>query len=928
MNTLRLSLCLSLAFAVAPAPRAADSPAGKRPAGAARAAATKRQTMAVEERKAGRVEGELLVKFDAKSAPAAPRRAHARAGAQVLREFPALGWQLVRLPRALSVERALELYRADPGVLAAQPNYSYRLAATPNDPRYASGEQYGLQKIGAPAAWDASTGSPAVVVAVIDTGIKYTHEDLLANVWTNPGETPANGIDDDANGYIDDLHGADTRHNDGDPMDDHGHGTHVAGIIGAAGNNGVGVAGVNWSVRLLGVKMFDAAGVATTATAVAALQYVTLMRERGTNIRVANSSWGGAPEAPSEDPALKEAFRAAGAAGVVNVCAAGNQGRDTDAEPFYPASFRVPNVVSVAASDANDNRASFSNYGATSVDLAAPGVSILSTLISASNYGFLSGTSMAAPHVAGAAALLAAADPTLSAASLKATLLNTATPLPQWSRLSVTGGRLNLAGALAAPTACSFALSATSAHFAAAGGAGVFTVDAAANCDWAARSSDSWLTVAAGGSGGGAVEFAVAPNAGAPRAASITVAGQTFSVTQEAPPTVAPGQLVISEFRIDGPAGAADEFYELYNNTDAPLAVSAADGSAGWSLAARLSTGGGASLFTQILCTVPAGAVVPARGHYLCTQSHADAGGAPTGYSLADYGGPGAAAGDQNSAGPGLAADGAAVRLLGLALFRTADPAHFDAAHRLDAVGTDSSNVDPVFAEGAPIPYAGEYDAAAQFSWLRKLSGGRPQDTGDSLSDFVLVSGSGAALGAAQSTLGAPGPENSASPVQRNAGIKASLIDQCAASSAPPNRVRDTTADPDPAHNSTFGTLTVRRKFTNSTGAPVTSLRFRIVDVTTAPAASGAADLRARTSQTSFVSVSAACGGASVQVRGLTLEEPPAQSSGGGLNSTLAAGNISLAAPLAAGGSINVQFLLGVRQTGTFRFFINVEALP
>ena len=181
-------------------------------------------------------------------------------------------------------------------------------------------------------------------------------------------------------------------------------------------------------------------------------------------------------------------------------------------------------------------------------------------------------------------------------------------------------------------------------------------------------------------------------------------------------------------------------------------------------------------------------------------------------------------------------------------------------------------------------------------------------------------------VGAAQSTLGAPGPENSASPVQRNGQLKASLIDACAASTSAPNRVRDFNSDP--ANHSTFGTLLIRRKFTNNTGADVTRLRFRIVDVTTAPAGAGAADLRARTSSTAPVSVSAACGGASAQVRGLTLEDAGLQPEGGGFNSTLSAGAITLGTPLAAGASVNVGFLLGVERAGNFRFFINVEALP
>ncbi len=1014
MNNLRLALRLSLAccaaaaIAHAHAPRAAAAQRARNTSAPQRdAAGGRRSDAATHKSKPGRAEDELLIKFDAKSAPSTLNRAHARAGARVLREFPALGWQLVRLPRALSVERALELYRAAPGVTAAQPNYIYRLAAAPNDPRYASGEMYGLAKIKAPTAWDISTGSPSVVVAVIDTGVKYAHEDLQANMWANPGETPANGIDDDANGYVDDVRGADVRNNDGDPNDDHGHGTHVAGTIGATGNNALGVAGVNWNVRLMAVKIFDAAGVATTAHAIAGLQYVTLMRGRGVNLRVSNSSWGGAPEAPNDDPALREAFRAAGAAGVLNVTAAGNDGRDTDAQPFYPANFRVTNLVSVAASDSNDNRAGFSNYGATSVDLAAPGSNILSTIIGTAKYGSSSGTSMASPHVAGAAALLSAHAPALSAASLKATLMNTVDQLPQWSLNTVSGGRLNVAAALAGPTACAYALSPPAAAFQVAGGTGGFTVDTSANCDWAAVSSDpSWLSVTSNtpASGDGTVNFSVAPMAGTPRNGTITVGDQTFNVTQSSGCTyqispaslpqfpaaggqgtlamtapsgcqwtafglapwisvtqgggsgsgtitfnVAPnygtarvgqilhtddsfygiaqagapaGDLLISEFRIDGPAGPADEFVELYNNTDSAVTVSTTDGSAGWSVVAFLSNGNPPTI-KQTICTVPAGTAIPARGHFLCVTSPAGGGG---GYSLSDYGGALAGAGDAVSTGAGVSADGSAVRLWGLAVFRTANPANLALANRLDAVNTNFNN-EALLGDGPGIDYAGEYNTAAQFSWLRRLGGGRPQDTNNSFSDFVLVSTSGGTHGTAQSTLGAPGPENLSGPLPR--GLKAALIDPRAASSSAPNRARDTAphacnggAGPS---NCTFGTLTIRRRFTNSTGAAVTRLRFRIVDVTTLGALSfGEADLRALSSGDVTVTVI----GGSANVRGTTLEQPPAQSLGGGLNSTYSAGTISLATPLAAGNSVNVQFLLGVQQTGSFRFLINVEALP
>ncbi len=352
------------------------------------------------------------------------------------------------------MEEGIARYRSLSGIESVQPNFIYRTQATANDPRF--NELYGLNKIQAPVAWDTTTGSPSVVVAVIDLGVDYNHEDLSANMWRNPGETgldsggqdkAVNAIDDDGNGYVDDVFGVDTINHDSNPMDDSGHGTHVSGTIGGIGNNGTGIVGVNWNVRIMAIKSHGADGNGTSASVVEAFQYAAMMRRRGINVRVTNSSWGGAPEAAEYDQALKDAIDAAGNTGILNVCAAGNSNRDNDALPFYPASYDSPSIMSVAASDQNDDRASFSSRGATSVDLAAPGVLILSTL-RGSTYGFFSGTSMATPHVAGAAALLWAHGPHLTVTQVKATLMNSVDVLPQWAGLTVTGGRLNLARAV------------------------------------------------------------------------------------------------------------------------------------------------------------------------------------------------------------------------------------------------------------------------------------------------------------------------------------------------------------------------------------------------------------------------------------------------------------------------------------------------
>jgi subtilisin family serine protease len=229
---------------------------------------------------------------------------------------------------------------------------------------------------------------------VIDTGVDYTHPDLSANMWRNPGEIAGNGRDDDNNGYVDDVHGIDAQNLDTNPMDDDDHGTHCAGVIGAASNNGVGVSGINWSVRIMALKFLGPDG-GSTAAAIKCFEYVTMMKQRGINIRVTNNSWGG----PDYSAALKTAMDAAGNAGVIHMTAAGNDGFDNDSKASYPANFTSPSVVSVAASNSADNRPNWSNYGRTNVDLAAPGYDILSTV--RGGYAYMSGTSMATPQVSG-----------------------------------------------------------------------------------------------------------------------------------------------------------------------------------------------------------------------------------------------------------------------------------------------------------------------------------------------------------------------------------------------------------------------------------------------------------------------------------------------------------------------------------------------
>ena len=348
-------------------------------------------------------------------------------------------------PGGRTAEEAAALYAADPDVEYAEPDYEVRpLDILPNDPKFSG--LWNLRKIAAPRAWDVEEGDQSAVVAVIDTGIDYTHPDLAANMWVNPGEIPGNGIDDDGNGYVDDVYGYDFANEDGDPLDDFGHGTHVSGTIGAVGNNGMGVVGVNWRVRIMALKFMNDQGFGLTSDAVRAVHYAIQM-----GAKLTSNSWGGG----GYSQALRDAIAAARAAGQLFVAAAGNDGRDTDLHPMYPADYDLDNIISVAASDKTDTLASFSNYGALTVDLAAPGVNVLSTMptykvflnaYTTETYGILSGTSMATPHVAGAAALLWARAPQLRYDEVRARLLAGTDPVEALA--GVSGGRLNVATAL------------------------------------------------------------------------------------------------------------------------------------------------------------------------------------------------------------------------------------------------------------------------------------------------------------------------------------------------------------------------------------------------------------------------------------------------------------------------------------------------
>ncbi|MCK6573493.1 S8 family serine peptidase [Myxococcota bacterium] len=347
------------------------------------------------------------------------------------------GLYRLSLPEGVSVEAALDLLAVEGETLYAEPNYLVTAYETPDDPRY--GELWGMPKIGAPAAWDHTTGSADVLVAVIDTGLDYTHPDLRDNAWRNPGETAGNGRDDDGNGYVDDVYGWDFCNNDADPMDDHGHGTHCAGTITGRGDNGLGVAGVSWRARVMGLKFLCANGSGSTYGASLAVRYAADVGATFTS-----NSWGGG----GFSQALYDTILYAQSRNQLFVAAAGNDGKNLDVTNGYPAGYDLPNIVSVAASDGNDAKASFSNYGATRVDLAAPGVGILSTL-PGDRYAAWSGTSMATPHVAGALALYYAAYPAATWSGARDALLAAVDPVAAWRGVVATGGRLNVGRMLA-----------------------------------------------------------------------------------------------------------------------------------------------------------------------------------------------------------------------------------------------------------------------------------------------------------------------------------------------------------------------------------------------------------------------------------------------------------------------------------------------
>ena len=320
----------------------------------------------------------------------------------------------------------------------------------PNDPMFA--EQWALDNIGqnggkekadlsALKAWIKSQGSKEVVVAVLDSGVDYTHPDLVSNMWLRPDNVPQ--YKDDELGTINDLHGLNAADNQSDPMDDNGHGTHCSGIIGAEGNNEEGISGINWKVQIMPLKFIGRGGFGTTKNAIESINYAIDRKQKGVNVRVINASWG----STQYSKALEDTIRAAGEAGILFVAAAGNNGTDNDRRPHYPSNYDLPNVISVAALDRTDRLASFSNFGIKTVHIAAPGKDILSTWLNDS-YREASGTSMATPYVAGTAALILASEPGLSVENLRQRVLQSADKIDSLDGKVENGGRINAAKAL------------------------------------------------------------------------------------------------------------------------------------------------------------------------------------------------------------------------------------------------------------------------------------------------------------------------------------------------------------------------------------------------------------------------------------------------------------------------------------------------
>jgi subtilisin family serine protease len=381
------------------------------------------------------VPGELIVGFSNDTSRAESREIAKDADVVIDQRIPGTDAALVSFENGQTIGQATSALESQDGVSYVEPNFVVRRATWTNDPLLNNGTLWGILKIKAPSAWATTTGTGAIV-AVLDSGIALTNPELIPNLWQNNGD-PANGADDDGDGFIDDTHGADWVRGDGTPDDEEGHGTHVAGTIAAAANDGNGVVGVAPGAQVMALKFLDNQGAGSVADAISAIDFAI---HHGAS--VINASWGG----PDYSHALEAAMRRANDAGVVIATAAGNEHANNDSVASYPANFDLPNVISVGAIDSRGKLANFSNYGARSVDIAAPGVNIASTV--GDHYESWSGTSMAAPHVAGVAALLKSIAPASNAASIADAINSSASASPYLTGKIRTSGVLNTVGAI------------------------------------------------------------------------------------------------------------------------------------------------------------------------------------------------------------------------------------------------------------------------------------------------------------------------------------------------------------------------------------------------------------------------------------------------------------------------------------------------
>ena len=561
------------------------------------------------------IPGKLIVGFRRGASASDREQALAAAGAGTGTELGAARVQLATVAPHASA-RAMSLLEGNADVAYVEPDRTIHLFANPvpNDPQFK--KEWGLNNtgqtvdftagtpgadIGAERAWGVTTGKKSVVVGVIDTGIDASHPDLSANMWVNPGENcsgcRSDGIDNDHNGYVDDWRGWDFLNNDNNAADDNGHGTHVAGTIGAVGNNGTGVTGVNWNVQLMPLKFIGADGTGDVAGAVAALRYATAM-----GVRITNNSWGD----DEYSQALYDAIADANAHGDLFVAAAGNDGVDSDTAPTYPADFDLPNIISVGASDSTDHLAYFSNYGPASVDLTAPGVSIYSTWPGRA-YKSESGTSMASPHVAGAAALVLAAHPSATADTIKALLMRTVDRPAALAGTSASQGRLDVGNALTCSNKPQMVIDAPGQGFVAAAGhpvtvrvlAGVcgnvpgVTVTAAANGQpvaLTAQGDGSYTGQFTPSAPGTTTVTASATSGGGTDSGSVTGTSPSPITIGGAPVTVSSGSGEDELLAFDGTAGTrVSAFLSASTIASSTVTISNPDGSVAGSK--TLSTG-------------------------------------------------------------------------------------------------------------------------------------------------------------------------------------------------------------------------------------------------------------------------------------------------------------------------------------------------